>query len=39
MTMKFLECIYISMLSWESDLTKRDCNLKTTQIIYHFIKY
>ena len=30
MTMKFLERIYIYVLSWERDLTKRDCNLKTT---------
>ena len=32
MTMKFLERIYIYVLSWTRDLTKRDCNLKTTQI-------
>ena len=37
MTMKFLECIHIFVLSWKRDLTKRDCNLKTTQITYYSI--
>ena len=34
MTMNFMECKHIFVLSWKRNLTKRDCNLKTIQIIY-----
>ena len=33
-TMKFLECIHIIVLSWKRDLTKRDCNLKLQKYIF-----
>ena len=32
MTMKFLECMLIFVLSWERDLTKRDHKLKLHKI-------